>query len=73
MPGAFDASLRGIRLCRELGLKIGVRFTMTQDNAQDLPACSSWSRTKASTASIFRISTMPVAATRTARTTPSTS
>jgi MoaA/NifB/PqqE/SkfB family radical SAM enzyme len=27
----------GIRLCRDLGLKIGVRFTMTQDNAHDLP------------------------------------
>jgi MoaA/NifB/PqqE/SkfB family radical SAM enzyme len=37
MPGAFDASLAGIRLCRDLGLKIGVRFTMTQDNAHDLP------------------------------------
>jgi len=35
--GAFDASLRGIRLCRDLGLKIGVRFTMTRDNAHDLP------------------------------------
>lgn len=38
MAGAFDASLAGIRLCRELGLKVGVRFTMTQDNAHDLPA-----------------------------------
>ncbi len=37
MDGAFEASLRGIRLCRDLGLKIGVRFTMTQDNAHDLP------------------------------------
>lgn len=37
LDGAFDASLRGIRLCRDLGLKIGVRFTMTQDNAHDLP------------------------------------
>jgi heme d1 biosynthesis radical SAM protein NirJ len=37
MEGAFDASLKGIRLCRDLGLKIGVRFTMTQDNAHDLP------------------------------------
>jgi heme d1 biosynthesis radical SAM protein NirJ len=36
--GAFDASLHGIRLCRDLGLKVGVRFTMTQDNAHDLPA-----------------------------------
>jgi len=38
MEGAFEASLKGIRLCRDLGLKIGVRYTMTQDNAQDLPA-----------------------------------
>ncbi len=38
MPGAYDKSLHGIRLCRELGLKVGVRFTMTQDNAHDLPA-----------------------------------
>ena len=35
--GAFEKSLHGIRLCRDLGLKIGVRFTMTQDNAHDLP------------------------------------
>jgi heme d1 biosynthesis radical SAM protein NirJ len=37
LDGAFTASLKGIRLCRDLGLKIGVRFTMTQDNAHDLP------------------------------------
>ncbi len=37
LDGAFEKSLRGIRLCRDLGLKIGVRFTMTQDNAHDLP------------------------------------
>ena len=37
LDGAFEASLKGIRLCRELDLKIGVRFTMTQDNAHDLP------------------------------------
>jgi heme d1 biosynthesis radical SAM protein NirJ len=37
LVGAFEASLKGIRLCRDLGLKIGVRFTMTQDNAHDLP------------------------------------
>jgi len=38
LQGAFDRSLAGIRLCRDLALKIGVRFTMTQDNAHDLPA-----------------------------------
>ncbi len=41
MQGAFEKSLAGIRLCRDYGndggLKIGVRFTMTQDNAHDLP------------------------------------
>lgn len=35
--GAFDASLRGIRLCRERGIKVGLRFTITQDNARELP------------------------------------
>ncbi len=38
MAGAFDASLAGIRLCRDRGLKVGVRYTMTEDNAHDLPA-----------------------------------
>ncbi len=38
LDGAFDASLAGIRLCRDRGLKVGVRFTMTQDNVHDLPA-----------------------------------
>jgi heme d1 biosynthesis radical SAM protein NirJ len=35
--GAFDASLEGIRLCLERGIKVGLRFTMTQDNASELP------------------------------------
>ncbi|WJW75438.1 heme d1 biosynthesis radical SAM protein NirJ [Thiohalobacter sp. IOR34] len=34
--GAFDESLRGIRLCREHGIKVGLRFTLTQDNAHEL-------------------------------------
>ncbi|NWG30492.1 MAG: heme d1 biosynthesis radical SAM protein NirJ [Rhodocyclaceae bacterium] len=37
MAGAFDKSLAAIRLCRDAGLKIGVRFTLTQDNFADLP------------------------------------
>ena len=36
--GAFDASLAGIRHCRDRGVKVGVRFTLTQDNAHDLNA-----------------------------------
>ena len=35
--GAFDASMRAVRLCRDNGIKIGMRFTMTQDNANELP------------------------------------
>lgn len=37
MDGAFEKSLHGVRLCRDRGLKVGVRYTMTQDNAHDLP------------------------------------
>ena len=35
--GAFDKSVAALRLCRDLGVKVGVRFTLTQDNAADLP------------------------------------
>jgi len=38
LEGAFDASMRGIRLCASRGIKVGVRYTMTEDNAADLPA-----------------------------------
>jgi heme d1 biosynthesis radical SAM protein NirJ len=34
--GAFARSLDALRLCRDLGVKVGVRFTLTQDNAADL-------------------------------------
>ncbi|UCH75689.1 MAG: heme d1 biosynthesis radical SAM protein NirJ [Rhodospirillales bacterium] len=30
--GAFDAALRGLRLCRDRGIRVGVRFTMTEGN-----------------------------------------
>ncbi len=36
--GAFDASLNAIRLCRDAGIKVGMRFTPTQDTAKELPA-----------------------------------
>ena len=36
--GAYDASLNGIRLCRDLGIKVGIRFTMTEQNVESLPA-----------------------------------
>ncbi len=36
--GAFDRSLNAVRLCRERGIKVGLRFTLTLDNAEHLPA-----------------------------------
>jgi heme d1 biosynthesis radical SAM protein NirJ len=35
--GAFDRAVNGIRLCRDQGIKVGMRFTITQDNAPELP------------------------------------
>jgi len=35
--GAFDEALRGIRLCHQQGIKVGLRFTLTQDDAAELP------------------------------------
>lgn len=35
--GAYNASMHAVRLCREHGIKIGLRFTLTQDNAEELP------------------------------------
>lgn len=36
--GAFQEALAAVRLCRERGIKVGLRFTMTLDNARQLPA-----------------------------------
>jgi Fe-coproporphyrin III synthase len=36
--GAYAASLQALRRCRDAGLKVGVRFTLTRDNFHDLPA-----------------------------------
>jgi 12,18-didecarboxysiroheme deacetylase len=36
--GAFQLALAGIRHCREAGVKVGLRVTMTQDNVKDIPA-----------------------------------
>jgi len=38
VEGAFDASLEGMRLCRERGIKVGLRFTMTEHTVASLPA-----------------------------------
>lgn len=36
--GAYAASLAGIRLCRQHGIKVGMRFSITKANAAELPA-----------------------------------
>jgi heme d1 biosynthesis radical SAM protein NirJ len=36
--GAYDAALAALRLLRDRGVKVGVRFTMTEDNVAELPA-----------------------------------
>ncbi len=36
--GSFADSLTGIGLCRDHGIKAGIRFTLTQDNVEDFPA-----------------------------------
>lgn len=38
LDGAFDRSLGAVRLLRARGVKVGLRYTMTAMNAQDLPA-----------------------------------
>lgn len=35
--GAYEEALGGLRLLRDHGIKVGVRFTMTEDNAVELP------------------------------------
>lgn len=35
--GSFDEALAGIRRCRDIGMKVGVRFTLHGKNVDDLP------------------------------------
>ena len=35
--GAFDMALAGARACKARGIKVGLRFTLTRDNADQLP------------------------------------
>jgi len=35
--GAFADALAGVRACKALGVKVGLRFTITEDNAGQLP------------------------------------
>lgn len=35
--GAFKDALRGIQLCKSKGIKVGIRYTLTQENYQEFP------------------------------------
>lgn len=35
--GAFAASMKAVALCKQAGIKVGLRFTLTQDNYPQLP------------------------------------
>lgn len=38
VPGAYARSLAAIRACREAGVKVGLRVTLTRGNVRELPA-----------------------------------
>lgn len=37
VEGAYDNAVRGVRECKKRGIKVGLRFTLTRDNAEQLP------------------------------------
>jgi Fe-coproporphyrin III synthase len=37
-PGSFAAAMAGVRHCREVGLKVGLRFTVSRLNYREVPA-----------------------------------
>lgn len=37
VDGAFDQALEGLRACKRAGIKVGLRYTITSHNVQDLP------------------------------------
>lgn len=38
VPGAYEKSLNAIRLCRDAGIKVGLRVTLTRANVQEIPS-----------------------------------
>ncbi|NMP31780.1 heme d1 biosynthesis radical SAM protein NirJ [Thalassotalea sp. M1531] len=38
VEGSFKQSMHAIKLCKDAGIKVGMRLCLTQDNFQDLPA-----------------------------------
>ncbi len=37
VKGSFERALKGIRNCREMGIKVGLRFTINRRNVNDVP------------------------------------
>ena len=37
VDGAYNDAVRGVRECKQRGIKVGLRFTLTKDNAEQLP------------------------------------
>lgn len=37
VDGAFNDAVRGVRACKDRGIKVGLRFTLTKDNEAQLP------------------------------------
>jgi 12,18-didecarboxysiroheme deacetylase len=37
VPGAFEAALKGIHECQKVGVKVGLRFTITHRNVPEIP------------------------------------
>ena len=37
VEGSFDKALEGIRACKRVGIKVGLRYTITKHNVDDLP------------------------------------
>ena len=61
-----------MRRCRDRGIKVGLRFTVTERNVESLPAMLDLMEAEGSTSSTCRTSTTPAAATATAMPTPTT-
>lgn len=38
MKGAFEKAIKGIRNCRDAGIKVGIRFTVNKHNLADVPS-----------------------------------
>ena len=69
--GAFDAALAGARACLARGIKVGLRYTMTnRECAAACRAARSCRSRRVSRSSISLTSSMPAAATSTGWTTP---